>query len=297
MIRAATALIILILTLSLISARGVRSDGGVILTDDTYRVSIFGTSKDGFASPDGLLWYKGKLYLADEGGASLEAWNKGEKVKTLCDSRIGILSPEDLVADNDGNIYFTDDDAGGLWLSDTGGTPHLIAGKDKGLISTEGIALSPQGTILVGDGVQHEIFSVTKQGIVSIFLGPEYGISKPESMVYDEQGNLYIADNHDNIVYLLDTNHKLHTIIDARRGLSPETIFYHAGTLYITDSHAGKVCLYTPMDGLKTLAVFGGKLKNVQGITVDAVGDIYVTVQTDIKRKIGYVLKIAKENP
>jgi sugar lactone lactonase YvrE len=272
----------------------LKQEGWVLMLDEAYRADIFATNKDGIASPDGLLWNKGKLYLADEGGLALSVWSRDAGTKTLCDERIGVLSPEDLVIDSDGNIFFTDDDAGGLWEVDKRGQPRLVAGKDNGLISTEGIALSPDGDLLVGDGEQHKVFRVTRSGEVSTFLGTEYRINKPESMVFDERGNLYIADNRDNIVYLLDPKGELRILIDGRNGmLSPETIFYFDGTLYITDSQAGRVCRYTPKEGLKTIAAFGGKLKNVQGITVDELGDIYITVQTNIPRKIGYILRIS----
>ena len=275
---------------------GLQKEGLVIMTDESYKASIFATSKAGFGSPDGLLWRNGKLYLANEGSDALEVWSKADGLKRLADSKLGILSPEDLVIDSNNNIFFTDDDAGGLWEFMADGTPRLVAGKDKGLISTEGIALAPDGSILVGDGEQHEVFSVTRDGKVSVFLGKEYGITKPESMVFDEKGNLYIADNEDNVLYLLDSNHKLHRLIDRRDSFSPETIFYSKGSLYITDSKDGKLYVYNPSEELRTIAAFGGQLKNVQGITVDDGGNIFLTVQTDLKHNVGNIIEISKEN-
>src|SRR6266478_6645825 len=181
---------------------GIKKEGLVIMTDPSYKATMFATTKVGFGSPDGLLWHKGKLYLADEGGVALESWSRDEGLRTLIDSRFGTRSPEDLVIDSQDNIFFTDDDAGGLWEFTANGTPRLVAGKDKGLISTEGIALTPDGSLLVGDGEQHEVFRVTRDGAVSEFLGKQFGITKPESMVFDEQGNLYIADNEDDVLYL-----------------------------------------------------------------------------------------------
>src|SRR6266852_2781075 len=205
---------------------GLQKEGLVLMTDQSYKASVFATNKMGIGSPDGLVWHKGKLYIADEGASALEVWSNADGLKTLMDSSFGISSPEKLVVDSEGNAFFTDDDVGGLWEVDARGNRRLVAGKDKGLISTEGIALAPDGSILVGDGEQHEVFSVTRDGKVSVFLGKEYGITKPESMVFDEKGNLYIADNEDNVLYLLDPNHKLHRLIDRRDSFSPETIFY-----------------------------------------------------------------------
>lgn len=265
------------------------------MTDRSYKATIFATNKAGIGSPDGLLWRNGKLYLADEGSNALEVWSKTDGLKTLVDRHFGCQSPEDLVIDSNNNIFFTDDDAGGLWEVDAQGAPRLVAGKDTGLISTEGIALAADGSILVGDGEQHEVFRVTRDGKVSEFLGREYGITKPESMVFDDKGNLYIADNKDDILYMLDGNHKLHRLIERRESFSPETIFFSKGSLYITDSKDGKLYVYNPSDELKTIAAFGGQLKNIQGVTVDDGGNIYLSVQTNLKHNVGDIIEISKE--
>ena len=274
----------------------LQKEGLVIMTDSSYKASIFATNKAGIGSPDGLVWRGNTLYLADEGSDALEVWSQTGGLKRLADARLGCLSPEDLVIDKDGNIFFTDDDAGGLWEVDAHGAQRQVAGKEKGLISTEGLALAPDGSILVGDGEQHEVFRVTGDGKVSEFLGKDYGITKPESMVFDDKGNLYIADNEDNVLYLLDGNHTLHRLIERRDSFSPETIFYSKGSLYITDSKDGKLYVYNPSEELKTIAAFGGQLKNVQGITVDDGGNIYLTVQTDLKHNAGNIIEISKES-
>lgn len=274
----------------------VQKEGLVIMTDQSYKATVVATtSKAGFGSPDGLLWHKGKLYLADEGGVALEAWNRTEGLKKLADAGFGFQSPEDLVIDSHDNIFFTDDDAGGLWEFSSDGKLRLVAGKDKGLISTEGIALMPDGALLVGDGEQHKVFRVTRDGAVTEFLGTEYGINKPESMVFDDRGNLYIADNRDNVLYLLDKERKLRRIIDRADSFSPETIFFAKGSLYITDSHNGKLFIYTPGEELKTIAAFGGQLKDIQGVTVDDRGSIFLSVQNDLKHKVGSIIEIDKD--
>ena len=289
------SVIITVIACAFLTSCGVQKEGLVIMTDHSYKATLFATNKVGFGSPDGLVWHKGKLYFADEGGVALESWNRNEGLKKLVDAGFGFQSPEDLVIDSQDNIFFTDDDAGGLWELTADGTPRMIATRNQGLISTEGIALAPDGSLLVGDGEQHKVFRVTRDGKVSDFLGTDYGITKPESMVFDDRGNLYIADNEDNVLYLLDANRKLHRIVDRNDSFSPETIYFARGSLYITDSHNGKLYIYTPGEELKTIAAFGGQLKNVQGVTVDDQGNIFLSVQSDLKRKVGNVIEISKE--
>ncbi len=287
---------LLFISTLLFAACGLNQKGMVMVTDESYKASVFSTNKSGINTPDGLLWRQGKMIIADEGGGAIRVLDsKDNSLRTLCDSKLGIMSPEDAVMDTEGNIFFTDDDAGGVWEVDKGGNAFLLAGKDKGLVSTEGIALAPTGDILVGDGERHQVFSVTRKGEVSVFLGTGYGITKPESMVFDEKGNLYIADNQDQIVYVLTPEQKLLRLIEGRENFSPETIWYARGVLFITDSSNGKLWRYTPEEGLKTIAVFGGKLGTVCGITMDENDSIYLSIQTDLKRKIGYILKLDHE--
>ncbi|MFN7949391.1 MAG: hypothetical protein U0Z53_28805 [Blastocatellia bacterium] len=287
--------ILLLCALITLNACGLGKQGMVMMTDESWSASVFCTNQTGFAAPDGILWRQDRFWFADEGKAAIEVWSRAEGLKTLCDARLGIMSPEDLVMDEAGNIFFTDDDAGGVWEVDAQGKAFLLAGKDKGLVSTEGIALMPSGDILAGDGEKHTVYRVTRSGEVSVYLGPDAGIRKPESMVFDERGNLYIADNEDDVVYLIDSERRLQRLIEHRTGFSPETIIYARGTLYLTDSRSGRLCRFTPREGLRTIAVFGGRLSNVQGVTADAQGNLYVTIQSDLKRGIGYVVRLTQD--
>jgi sugar lactone lactonase YvrE len=268
----------------------------VFLSAHAYDLTIMATGKDGFDAPDGILWKDGKFYMADEGGSAFRIWTDAEKVQTLSRPEDGLMSPEDLVLDGEGNIFFTDDDAGGVWKIDGAGKTSRLAGKEKGLVSTEGIALAPDGKLLVGDGKSHKIFSVSRSGEVETFLDTDAGITKPESMVFDEKGNLYIADNEDQVIYLLTPGGKLKRVIENTAGFSPETIWYADGVLYITDSDNGKLFRYDPEKGLGTIAEFGGVFTKVCGITTDDRGRIYLSVQTHIDNKHSYLLRLQRKD-
>jgi sugar lactone lactonase YvrE len=269
-------------------------EGMVVLTESGYRATMIGSSDDGFNLPDGILWRRGQILIADERGGAVRVWRDGQIVTTLCDRTLGIQAPEDLVMDRHGTVFFTDDEAGGVWEVDRDGRASLLAGEDKGLVSTEGIALAPSGDILVGDGARHQVFRVDRDGNVTVFLGPAYGIAKPESMVWDDHGNLYIADNEDQVVYLVTPDMQLRRLIDAREGFSPETLWYAGHVLYITDSTHGKLSRYTPLEGLKTMAVFAGTLSHVCGVTTDDAGSIYVSIQ-DMADATGYIVKLERD--
>src|SRR5678809_1317419 len=126
---------------------GVDDNGMILVVDHSYVPAVAVTTSDGITTPDGILWWHGKLIMADEGGCALRVWNHGHDVVTLCDRSLGILEPEDLVVDTEGNL--TD-------------RALIVTGRSKGLCPPEGNARPPSGHILVGHGVRHEVFSVTR---------------------------------------------------------------------------------------------------------------------------------------
>jgi sugar lactone lactonase YvrE len=262
-----------------------------------WAAEVATSEKDGIISADGLLWSDGTLYVADEGGSALRSWRPGAAPATLADSKAGLASPEDLVRDAAGNIYFTDDTRGGVWRTGTDGSTRALARPDQGFPSTEGLAISPAGDLIVGDAPGHRVMKVTLSGAASVLVPASAGIEKPESFAFDDRGNLYIADNHDDVLYVLTPDGRLHRAISGREGFSPESLRFAGGALLITDSHHGKLYRYTPEDGLNVIALFGGKLSNVQGIAADDRGNLYLSVQSDLKGRRGYVLRLYRRAP
>lgn len=283
------------LALALAGCGKLDQEAMVLTVEPGWTAEVAASEKDGFASPDGLLWENGTLYVADEGGSAVRAWRPGARPATLADSRAGIASPEDLVRDAAGNIYFTDDTRGGLWRTDRLGLTTALVAPGRGLASTEGLGLAPDGDLIVGDAPGHRVLKVRPDGSVSVLIGPERKIDKPESFAFDDDGNLYIADNRDHVLYLLRTDGRLHRVVADRSGFSPESLRFAGGTLFITDSDNGKLFRYTPDDGLNVVAVFGGSLANIQGIAADEGGALYLSVQSDLKGRKGYILKLSRK--
>jgi virginiamycin B lyase len=262
----------------------------LLVLDPGYEAETLLTNRDGIASPDGLRWEDGRLYIADEGGSAVRVLGPDGKVATLATAAQGLKSPEDLARGPDGALYWTDDDAGGLWRLGEGGAVRRLAWAGP-LVSSEGLATAPDGAILVGGGKAGRVFALASDGRLGAL---PLRISKPESMAFDGEGNLYIADNEADILYLLTRDRVLHRPIAERDGFSPETLHFSNGALLITDSRNGKLHRYTPEDGLTTVAVLAGELANVQGITSDPAGNIYLSVQSDLKARRGTVLRLRK---
>jgi gluconolactonase len=260
----------------------------VLMIDEQYRPEILLANADGIASPDGLLWSNGRLYIADEGGSAVRSWAPGERVRTLADARAGLSSPEDLALTPDGTLYVSDDDTGGVWRIDGDGAVRLA----PQVTSSEGLVLAPSGDLLIGDPRQRRIVRLGGAGQASRLLREDIG--KAESFAFDESGRLYIADNDARILYLLSGSNGLRRPIEQRSRFSPESLHYGHGALFITDSDNGRLYRFTPEDGLRVIAVFGGSLANIQGITSDESGNLYVSVESDLANDRGYILRLAR---
>ncbi len=269
-------------------------EGFTVVPQNRWTVSVVAGNASGFGAPDGLAWHAGQLYLADEGGHAIEVLAADGRVRRIV-QRPNTSSPEDIVVDTDGTIYFSDDDLGGVSKIDPLGKFSTLAGPEAGLRSTEGIVLTPWNTILVGDGEVHRIFEVTKSGDVTVFANY---VKKPESMVFDSLQRLYLADNEECVIYRIERDKPWRKLLTKRDGISkPESLAIHGDALYFTDPVEGRIHRYTDRDGLETLAVLGGQLQNVQGITVADDGTVYVSIQTDLKRLKGYVIKLQERVP
>src|SRR5688500_16037754 len=89
----------LVLALALAGCGALDQEAMVMTVEPGWTAELMASEKDGFASPDGLLWANGLLYVADEGGSAILAWRPGARPALLADSRAGLASPEDLVRD------------------------------------------------------------------------------------------------------------------------------------------------------------------------------------------------------
>ena len=269
-------------------------EGRVVMLDPAWRVELAADQSVGIVAVDGLLWHEGELFMADEAGVAVRRWRPGQRAETLADAQDGLSSPEDIVRDSAGNLYVTDDNIGGVRRIGPDGSVAVVAGPQRGLPSTEGLAITPAGVLIVGDGETHRVAAIAPDGRMAELVGPDAGIGKPESLALDDRGNLYIADNEAATLYLRTTDGRLTAPISRREGFSPESIAWIDGALFITDSDHGVVYRYTPEAGLAPIAAFVGELANVQGITSDGAGGLYVSVRADEDERRGYIVRLAR---
>lgn len=267
--------------------------GSAIVVVDDYRLELLSTSSP-LGAADGLCWHQGWLYVAAEGSSAIYRVDGQGTVETLATRDDGISSPEDLVVDDAGVIYFSDDDIGGVHKLVPGKKAARFEQTVKPTSTTEGIALLPSGTVLIGDNSNHEVvlLDVAGRQIDSWQLS---AIHKPESIAVGEGGSVYIADDHAGCIVRRDSSGKAEVVLSKRDELQePETIHFASGTLYIVDNAAHRLLRYREGAGLEPMVQFGGSLRNIQGVTSDDAGNLYLSVQSNLERNEGYLLKLVK---
>ena len=111
-------------------------------------------------------------------------------------------------------------------------------------------------------------------------------------MVRAPDGSLLVADNREDRLVRIGTDGNMREIA-LPTGLSPESIALDGDTVWITDSHNGRLYRMKRDQSPETVALFLGDLENINGIAVEPGGTLYISVQSDLAAGEGYVLRLA----
>lgn len=157
---------------------------------------------------------------------------------------------------------------------------------------TESLAIDPNGRILAGEGESGKIVAYAPGRGPAVL--PAISIAKPESMAFDTTGTLWIADNRADVLYRYHAATRALESVLRREAFSPESIAWIGSSLWITDSHNGKLYRMKRNGRLETVAHFAGALANIQGIAGDPEGNVYVSIQSDLDEGEGAILRLRR---
>ncbi len=212
-----------------------------------------GSSPSLLCQPTGLaVDGSGNLYIADSGNnrvvevpASLLAGGTGTEtvVTTNITGPSGLLTPNGVAVDPNGNIYIADTGNSRVVEVPTGGAADILVG--SGFSGPYGVAVASTSSgmnVYVADTGNSKI--VEDAGVTSTFGGTQTVVTVP------------VANPHDVAVNVVTTT-----------GGTQETY------LYVADTGNSKVEEVLPSGTVTTL---GTGMSSPGGVTVDAAGDVYI---------------------
>ena len=242
------------------------------LLDGIGPAAVFWSPSDVVVAPDGT------LYVADTGNGAVRKITTDRVVTTLPATGISSFgSTHGIEMDSQGNLYVTTGDTGYYATANRvlkiapSGVVTTVAGVESALGShvdatgsaarfygPSGLAIGPDGNLLVADSGNHVLRKVTPDGVVTTPIGAAPTAAMVNGIFSDARysrpngiatfgGNLFVADS-DNCVI--------------RKITSTGTASTFAGTAGVTGKVVG--------------AVGTGKFKYLEGLTVDASGNLYV---------------------
>lgn len=202
--------------------------------------------------------------------------------------------PQAGTVDGNGRIYVTDASRQAVYVFDEkAGKLHVweMAEENTRFEVPIGIAMGANGEVLVTDASLGRVFRLSGQGVPVGSFGKDV-LKHPTGLARDAAlGRVYVADAHLHQIRVFDdAGNLLTTYGSGQRGEgpgefnSPTHLAFAGGKLYVTDTLNARAQVLAVDDAgaARVAQVFGrrglfvGDLARPKGITVDAVGNIYV---------------------
>ncbi len=196
-------------------------------------------------------------------GTGLNGSNNGPALSATFQQNTGV------VIDSQGNVYIVERNkhnirkisASGevsVFAGDSGGNTTDGNGTDASFTFPYGIAIDADDNLYVTDGGNHLIRKITPNADVTTIAGSTIGFSdgqgaaaqfnSPTGIVVDKQGNIYVSDTSNDVIRMITPDGLVSTFAGSGEGFG---------------------------DGEASIAQF----KFPKGITIDALGDLYVADQ------------------
>ncbi|MDO8581999.1 MAG: hypothetical protein Q7S16_03925 [bacterium] len=236
---------------------------------------------DGLSHTDDLFYHpRWGVLLANEGKGNIYRWNNG-RWGMLPDAKKVLRDTDSVTADAD-YVYVSDGSQGTIFRTDGKGQWEALWTKNDGLKHPEGIVMV-DGTLYVIDESEKSMTKLVR-GKKSEVWKPSHPLwQAPEGIAYDATTKaLVVTDDVTGAVFRVDFGK---SVTPFARLQNPEDITVLSdGRIMVTDNGWGAVFMITPDGNVKKLFQFHRSYRDLQGVTVDDAGRVYVVTADGFDR-------------
>ena len=225
---------------------------------------------------------KGDIFIADTGNNRVINQPPSGAFTTV---GTGLSEPGGVAVDGAGDVFIADSGNDRVVEVPTGGAAQVTVG--SGFKDPLDVAVDGQGDVFVADSGNNRVVEVIAGGsqiTLNVSVGSK-GLSNPYAVAVNAEGDVLIADFGNNRVVEVEPNGVQTTIGSgfvqptgvAVDGAGAATNS-QPGDVFVADSGNQRVVevLRNPGPGSPTQLTFGSGYSDLQGLAVDAAGDLFV---------------------
>ena len=241
----------------------------------------------GFSLPNGVaVDSSGNVFVTDSGHAQVkEIQAPGYSTTVPIASLNGDFSyPTGIAIDTAGDLFVADEDNGTIKEIAAAGGYVTVSTIATGFAFPTGVAVDRDGNVYVADFGSNHLYELLVATSYSIRITIPVSFSALVGVAVDANGNLFTADENDGIQEIPAAS-GYQTLVDLASGNSNIAEPYgigldSSGNLYYTDLALGAVFEIFESSGYQTVVPVLGGLNEPSGVTVDALGDVFIA-ETD----------------
>lgn len=236
---------------------------------------------DGLSHTDDLFYHPAwGVLVANEGKGNVYQWKDGQW-GMVPDPKKVLRDTDSVTADAE-HIYVSDGVQGTIFQSNGRGQWEALWTKNDGLQQPEGI-VAVQGMLYVIDESENTITKLVRGKKPDVWK-PSHPLWKaPEGIAYDATTKtLVVTDDVTGAVFRVDFGKSVTPI--ARLQHPEDVVVLSDGNILVTDNGWGAVFTITPSGKTEKLLQFRRPYRDVQGVTVDDTGRVYVVTADGFDR-------------
>ena len=225
----------------------------------------------------------GKVYAPDYDGGVLRMWTPGTNANVALSIQRpdgSSINPSSLAIDATGSLIILDTDAGFIerW-NPSSGILNVLVGSGIGLAnfvsSWAQLAVDASGNVYLADAVNNAVEKYV--AATGAWVTNVSGLNQPYGIAVDLAGNLYIADTYNNAVksWRADSG-TIIPLVTANLNHPRAVAVDGSGNVYIADTGNNALKKWTAATG--TVTTLAANLTNVNGVTLDSLANIYVSL-------------------